>query len=133
DNKTMWVATRRGRIFVTTTAHAAPNAVSFHRIDTAKQPRRFVSGIAIDPKNPYHAYISFDGDNAYTPTTPGHVFEATYNPKTKKASWKDLSDNLGDQPINDVEYVPGLHMLFAATDFGVLQMKLAQNPWLKTG
>jgi List-Bact-rpt repeat protein/PASTA domain-containing protein len=129
DNGTMWVGTRRGRIFVTTNAHAAPNAVTYDRIDTPAQPRRFPSGISIDPSNPDHAYISFTGYNAYTPTTPGHVFEVTYDPSTHKATWKDLSYNLGDQPINDVAYVPGLNALFAATDFGVLKLDLSTQTW----
>jgi Divergent InlB B-repeat domain len=129
DKGTMWVGTRRGRIFVTTNAHSTPGAVRYRRIDTVRQPRRFPSGISIDPKNPDRAYIAFDGYNAYTPTAPGHVFAVTYHPKTKKAMWKNLSGNLGDQPINDVEYVPGLRSLFAATDFGVLRLKLGTTTW----
>jgi Divergent InlB B-repeat domain len=129
DTGTMWVGTRRGRIFVTKNAQADASSVTFNRIDTAQQPRRFPSGISIDPSNPNHAFISFDGYNAYTPTTPGHVFEVIYHPNTKKATWKDLSGNLGDQPVNDVEFVPGLHSLYAATDFGVLKLKLGTSTW----
>ena len=129
DNGTMWVGTRRGRIYVSTNAHAAPSAITYDRIDTAAQPRRFPSGISIDPSSPDHAFISFSGYNAYTPTTPGHVSEVTYNPSSHNATWKDLSYNLGDQPVTDVEYVPGLHALYASTDFGVLKLDLNGTTW----
>ena len=44
--------------------------------------------IAVDPGNPYHAFVSFSGYNAYTPTTPGHVFDVTYDPASGTATWK---------------------------------------------
>ena len=80
DSKTLWAATRRGRVFVSKNADAAAASVTFKRIDTRAQPRRFVSGISIDPANANHAWVSFSGYNAYTPTTPGHVFEVLFNP-----------------------------------------------------
>jgi len=131
DTDTMWVGTRRGRMYVSKNAHAGAGAVSYDRIDTANQPRRFPSGIAIDPANPNHAYISFSGYNAYTPTTPGHVFEVTYNPSSHSATWTNLSNNLGDQPITDIEYVQEQSTLYAATDFGVLGLHLGQTSWHK--
>ena len=57
-------------------------AVTFVRLDSlaANDPNRFVSGIHVDPANPNRAWISYSGFDATTPTTPGHVFEVTYNP-----------------------------------------------------
>jgi hypothetical protein len=50
DNGTMWVGTRRGRVFITQNADAEPaSAVTFTRLDTPLQPTRFVSGISVDP------------------------------------------------------------------------------------
>jgi hypothetical protein len=64
------VGTRRGRVFLSKNADAAdPAAVTYTRIDTPQQPRRFVSGLALDPANPNHAFGSFSGYDAYTPTT----------------------------------------------------------------
>jgi len=103
--------------------------VAFTRIDTSAQPRRFVSGIAIDPDNPYHAYVSFSGYNAYTPTTPGHVFEVQFQPTTGSAVWKDLSFDLGDQPITDVAFDPDTGDVFAATDSGVLMLARGGTSW----
>jgi hypothetical protein len=120
-NAPMWIATRRGRLFISSNANTPnPADVAFVRIDTDAQPRRFISGIAIDPENPKHAFVSFSGYDAYTPTTPGHVFEVTYNPDNGTAQWKDLSANLGDQPITGIAYDGESGLLFAATDFGVL-------------
>jgi hypothetical protein len=117
----LWVATRIGRLFISTNA-TAPNAaaVTYRRIDTPAQPARFISGIAIDVNNPFHAFVSFSGYDAYTPKTPGHVFEVTYDPKAQTAKWKDLSAGLGDQPVTGIAYDAGSHRLFVATDFGVL-------------
>jgi len=66
-----------------------PTAVVFKRIDTASQPTRFISAVAIDPENSNHAFVSFSGYNAYTPTTPGHVFDVRYHPGSGTATWTD--------------------------------------------
>jgi hypothetical protein len=121
ENAPLWVGTRRGRLFISTNAHAPdPGSVTYRRIDTAAQPTRFISGIAIDADNPLRAFVSFSGYDAYTPTTPGHVFEVTYDPKTGTAKWKDLSAGIGDQPILGIAYDAESRHLYVATDFGVL-------------
>lgn len=117
----LWVATRRGRLFVSANANAAdPSTVTYTRVDTAAQPKRFISGIAIDPENPRRAFVSFSGYEAYTPTTAGHVFEVVYNSDTGTAQWRDLSAGLGDQPITSIAYDGEQHRIYVATDFGVL-------------
>jgi hypothetical protein len=123
DTGTMWAATRRGRLFISENADAEPGtAVTYRRIDTPSQPQRFISGIAIDELDRYHAYVSFSGYDAYTPGQPGHVFEVRYNPATGTATWTDVSHDLGDQPVTDVEYDSATGDLYAATDFGVLRL-----------
>jgi hypothetical protein len=121
DSKTLWTGTRRGRLFVSTNADAAAGAVTFKRIDTSAQPTRFISGIAVDPANPNHAYISYSGYSAYS--AGGHVYSVVYNPATGSATWTDLSNNLGDLPITSIAYDAAHGTLYASTDFGVL----AQN------
>ena len=122
---TLWVGTRRGRVFVTSNADVAnANKVNFFRIDTSAQPTRFVSGIDIDPANPNHAFISYSGYNAYATaagTALGHIFEVTYNPTTHTATWSgDLAGNLGDQPITDIAVDwTTTHNVYVSTDFGV--------------
>jgi hypothetical protein len=129
DTSTMWVATRIGRLFVSSNADAAVASVAFTRIDTSSQPGRFISGIAVDPANKNHAFVSFSGYNAYTPATPGHVFEVTYDPVKKSASWKDLSYNIGDQPVTGISLDDVTGDLFIATDFGVAMLSSGTQTW----
>src|SRR5205085_4956148 len=92
DTATLWAATRTGRVFVSTNADdPIPGNVQFWRIDKPTTPGRFVSGIAIDPGNPDHAWISYSGYNAHTPTTPGHVFDVVFNSATHTATCTDIS------------------------------------------
>ncbi len=127
DSHTLWAATRLGRVFVSTNADAPAAGVTFQRVDTAAQPRRFVSGIAVDPANPLHAWVSFSGYGAYTPATPGHVFEVTVSGTA--ATWKDLSANLGDQPITGIARDDATGDLFASTDFGVALLPGGGSTW----
>jgi hypothetical protein len=127
DATTIWVGTRRGRVFVSKNANAAAGSVAFDRIDipdgdAGQTPHRFVSGIAVDPADPNHAFVSFSGYDAYATaagTATGHVFDVTYNPGTHDATWTDISHDLGDQPITDVAFDPNTGDLYASTDFGV--------------
>ena len=129
----LWAATRRGRLFVSTNADAADSTtVTFTRIDTAAQPRRFISGIAVDPNNPLHAFVSFSGYDAYTPTTPGHVFEVTVDAGTLVATWRDLSANIGDQPVTGIAFDGASGRVYAATDFGVV-VRTAAGQWAPAG
>jgi hypothetical protein len=128
---TLWAGTRIGRLFVSTNADTpVPSSVTFNRIDTPSQPGRFISGITVDPANPNHAFVSFSGYNAYTPSTPGHVFEVTYNPSAKTATWKDLSYNLGDMPVTGVAFDNITGDVFAAFDFGVATLPSGTQIWV---
>lgn len=133
DASTLWAATRTGRLFVSSNADDTPGAVTFRRIDTPQTPERFVTGIAIDPSDPNHAWVSYTGYDAYTPSTPGHVFEVTYNPATHAASFVDRSYNLGDQPITGLVRYGATGSLFAATDFGVLELPAGSTQWIEAG
>jgi hypothetical protein len=122
DTGTLWAGLRRGRVFVSSNADKASGQVVFYRIDTSAQPERFVSGIAIDPSNPNHAFISYSGYNAYATasgTATGHVFEVTYDPVGHKATWTDRSYDIGDQPVTDIALDSMTGNLYVSTDFGV--------------
>jgi hypothetical protein len=148
----LWAGTRRGRVFIATNADSndpakltsAPDPlgtgvlktqtdVEFERIDTPAQPMRFVSGIAIDPRDAggNTAFVSFSGYNAYTPATPGHVYKAVYNPATGTATWMNLDGNLGDLPILDIEVDPATGDLYAAYDYGVLRLPAGASAWVR--
>lgn len=149
---TIWAGTRRGRIFVAKNADSNNPAtqvqepdccatgmnerqteVVFTRIDTPAQPRRFPSGISVDPRDPSGntAFISFSGYEAYTPGQPGHVFKAVYNPATGTATWTDLSYDLGDLPITDVELDAPSGDLYASFDWGVLRLPAGGTSWVE--
>ncbi|MDP9043273.1 MAG: hypothetical protein M3O01_00550 [Pseudomonadota bacterium] len=125
----LWVATRRGRLFVSVNADGPAATTTFTRIDTDAQPARFISGIAVDPWNPLHAFVSYSGYDAYTPATPGHVFEVVYEPTTGLATWTDRSNGLGDQPITGVALDARSGRLYASTDFGVAVLPRNGPSW----
>jgi hypothetical protein len=134
DHGTMWALTSAGRVFVSHNVNAAdPAAVTWHRIDNATSPERFPSGVTIDPADPGHAWVTYSGYNATTPTTPGHVFEVHEN---GSAAGSGIFTNLdvesgsnayptpfnnGDLPVADVVRDDATHTLYVATDFGVLR------------
>jgi hypothetical protein len=136
DHGTLWAATSAGRIFVTHNADAVdPSTVTWTRIDnslTGGSPTRFPSSIYVDPNNVHHAWISYSGYNAATPTTLGHVFSVTENGVTGAGVFTNLHvesgssafptpTNDGDLPIADVVRDDATHTLYVATDFGVLR------------
>jgi hypothetical protein len=135
DSGTLWAGLRRGRVFVASNADdPTPSNVTFYRIDTSSTPTRFVSGIAIDPSNPNHAFISYSGYNAYATaagTATGHVFEVTYNPVSHTATWTNLDNNLGDQPITGIALDAVTGNLFVSTDFGVDMLRRGDNQWMR--
>jgi hypothetical protein len=133
DSGTLWAGLRRGRVFVTSNANdATPSNVTFYRIDTSSTPTRFVSGIAVDPSDPNHAFVSFSGYNAYATasgTATGHVFDVHYNPVSHTATWTNIDNNLGDEPITDVALDSGTGDLYVSTDFGVDVLKSGTTTW----
>ena len=130
DAHTMWVGTRRGRLFISQNIDAAAAAVTFTRLDTPAQPRRFVSGISVDGNDPLHAVVSFSGFSAYTPGQPGHVFDVKINATTHAVTWTDISNDLGDQPVLDVALDSATGDVYAATDFGVDRLVAGSTSWI---
>jgi hypothetical protein len=136
DHGTLWAATSAGRLFVTHNADAAdPAAVTWHRIDNATSPTRYPSSIYVDPADSGHAWVTYSGYNAATPTTPGHVFEAKENGTTTPGSGIFRNLNVesrtstayptpfsdGDLPVSDVARDDATKTLYVSTDFGVLR------------
>jgi hypothetical protein len=80
-----------------------------------------VTGIFIDPDNENHAWISYSGFTAATPTTPGHIFSVTYDPGAGTATWDSLDGSLGDLPLTDVVQDEDTGDLYVSSDFGVLK------------
>jgi hypothetical protein len=134
DHGTMWAVTSAGRVFVSHNVNAVnPVAVTWHRIDNATSPTRFPSGIYVDPANSGHAWVTYSGYNAATPTTPGHVFSVRENGSaTGSGTFTNLNVESGssafptpfsdgDLPVADIVRDDATHTLYVATDFGVLR------------
>src|SRR4029079_718480 len=111
----------------------AANAVVWTRIDlfSTTDPARFPTSIYVDPSDPHHAWLSYDGYNANPPTQPGHVFEVTYT--GSGATWVDRSYNIGDMPITDLVRDDLTGDLYAASDFGVMRLATGTNHWPRGG
>ena len=60
------------------------------------------------------------------------MYEVTVDPTTGTGTAKDLSGNLGDQPITDVVQVPSTGSLYASTDFGVVTRTAGSSNWVAT-
>jgi hypothetical protein len=124
DTSTAWAATTTGRVFVTRNVDAQPaSAVTWTRVDddVVVDPTRFVSSIHVDPADPARAWVSYNGFDANTPETPGHVFEVALD-AAGLSTWTDLSADLGDQPVTDLVRDDVTGDLYAGTDFGVLRL-----------
>ncbi len=135
DTTTLWAATSMGRVFVSQNATAPAASVTFTRIDddSTTIPTRFPSAIEVDPADVNHAWVSYAGYNANTPTTPGHLFEVRFNPATGTSTWADRSYDLGDVPLRDMTYDPLLGDIYASGDWGVLRLPGGATSWMDAG
>jgi hypothetical protein len=129
DTGTLWAATNLGRLFVTKNADRPGADVEFVRIDTPSNPGRFITRIVVDRVNPNVALISYSGFNTLTPTTPGHVFRAVYDPARRAASFGSVDFDLIDIPINTIAFDDLRGDLYAATDFGPLLLRQGSTSW----
>lgn len=132
---TLWAATGAGRIFISDNADAPAAAVTFTRLDSsaANSPARFVTGIYVDPANPNHAWVSYSGYNANTPSQPGHVFEVTRSLSPASIVWADRSLNLPDLPVTSLVRDDVTGDLYAASDFGVMRLASGASSWTVAG
>jgi hypothetical protein len=138
DAGTMWAATTTGRVFISKNANDAAGSVAYVRLDTlsVNSPGRFVSGIAVDPSNPNHAWISYSGYNFNTPAQPGHVFSVTYDPVGATATWTRIDNGagpLGDLPVTDVALDDVTGDIYASSDFGVMRLPSGSSTWVIAG
>jgi len=133
NTSTLWAATSAGRVFITDNANDPAASVVWKRLDPeTNDPNRAISAIALDPVNPHHAWISYNGYNVNTPTRPGHVFEVTWS-GSGPATWVDRSLNLPDFPITALVRDDVMGDLYAASDFGVMTLRSGSSTWTVAG
>ena len=110
-----------------------------NKASATASPGRFVCGIAIDPANPNHAWISYSSYSSLTPATPGHVFSVTFNGNmvSPDATWTSLdgsgSTAFPDLPATDVAFDGVTGDLYASNDFGVLRKASGSSDWTMAG
>jgi hypothetical protein len=88
---------------------------AWHQVNMTGLPNRYIAGVTVDPSNPAHAYVVFNGySRRFVPGGGvGHVFETTDGGQT----WTDISGNLPDVPGDAL--VLSHHNLALGTDQGV--------------
>jgi hypothetical protein len=139
DTATLWAATTLGRVFISKNGNTTNTSVTYTRLDSlaANSPGRFVSGIAVDPTNPNHAYLTYSSYSALTPLTPGHVFSVTYNPVAGTATWTNLDSSGGpgfpDFPATGVAFDSVSGDLYVSNDWGVLRLPNGSTNWEVAG
>jgi hypothetical protein len=85
--------------------------------------------VTVDPSNANHAVVTYSGYESTTPTTPGHVFDVVFDPATGTSTWKNISYDIGDQPVNDGVVDPATGDVYVATDFGVARLAAGSETW----
>jgi len=105
---------------------------SWHEVNTAGLPNRFIAGVTVDSSNPAHAYAIFNGySRRWIPGGGvGHVFE-TYN---GGRSWQDISGNLPDIASDALVLQGG--QLALATDQGMYTAQAgggSRTSWSRLG
>jgi len=139
DTTTLWTATTAGRVFISKNADTTNTNVTYTRLDSlaANSPGRFVSGIAVDPANANHAYVTYSSYSALTPSTPGHVFSVTYNQGAGTATWTNLDSSGGpgfpDFPATGVAFDSVSGDLYVSNDWGVLRLPNSSTDWEVAG
>jgi hypothetical protein len=136
---TLWVATTLGRVFISKNADSTSTSVTYTRLDSlaANSPDRFVSGIAVDPANANHAWLSYSSYSTLTPATPGHVFSVTYDPIHGTATWTNLDGAGGpgfpDFPATGIAYDSVRGDVYVSNDWGVLKLPHGSSNWMVAG
>lgn len=83
-------------------------------------PNRFVLDVATDPLDPLIGYAVMAGFDQNTPTTPGHVFQVKCTASCASFTWRNVSGNLPNIPVNSVIVNPHRPtQVFAGSDWGL--------------
>jgi photosystem II stability/assembly factor-like uncharacterized protein len=91
-------------------------------------PYRWVTRVAVDPKNADVAYVTFSGLKWDSPQP--HVFRTTDRGKT----WQDISSNLPEAPVNVIVVDPAYsNFLYVGTDVGAYHSSNFGQSWSALG
>lgn len=83
-------------------------------------PNRPIMDVNTDPLNPLVAYAAVAGFAQNTPAQPGNVFQVTCTPGCASFTWRNVSGNLPNVPVNSVIANPNNPaQVFAGSDWGL--------------
>ncbi|HEY7017774.1 MAG TPA: hypothetical protein VH297_04845 [Gaiellaceae bacterium] len=130
NSSTIYAGTDNGRLWKTTDLGGSwqefPNPF-------APNPPRWVTSVIVDPVDPNHAYASYGGfrngyrsANVYETTTAG-------SGGGSGVTWKNISGNLPNAPVNFLAYDRDNDTIYAATELGVFFMQSDSKVWTKLG
>ena len=125
----VYAGTDSGLMWVSRNAMAAPDQVTWRKLESRNFPGRWVTRITVDPQNPDVAWASFSGWRSGEPYP--HLVMTRDGGKT----WDDIAGKrIPQAPINDVIRHPSKkNWLFIATDVGVFRSTNLGKTWIKVG
>ncbi len=83
-------------------------------------PNRPIMDVITDAADPLIGYAAVGGFDQNTPATPGHVFRYVCSANCATFTWRDISGNLPNIPVNSVMTNPNrLNQVFVGTDWGL--------------
>ncbi|MGN9779283.1 WD40/YVTN/BNR-like repeat-containing protein [Micromonospora sp. H33] len=124
DKDVVYVGTDDGYLWVTRDGGAA-----WTRLTDPDLPDRWVTRVTVDPADARTAWVTYSGFRWESETQP-HVLMTTDG----GATWRDISGNLPQAPINDVIRHPKHpQWLYVGTDMGVFFTPNLGRTWLKVG
>jgi photosystem II stability/assembly factor-like uncharacterized protein len=125
----VYAGTDSGLMWVSRNAMAAPDQVTWQKIESPVFPGRWVTRITVDPQNSAVAWASFSGWRSGDPYP--HLVMTRDGGKT----WADIAGKrIPQAPINDVIRHPSKkNWLFIATDVGVFRTTNLGKTWIKVG
>jgi photosystem II stability/assembly factor-like uncharacterized protein len=131
DSGLAYAGTDDGRLWRSKNADAAnPADVTWKRLKDDALPKRWVTRVEVSPKDDKWTAASFSGWRWLDGEDQPHVVLT----KDKGKSWKDISGDLPDAPVNDVIWHPtDKNTLFVATDVGVFTTTDLGAHWTKIG
>ncbi|MFB7329554.1 WD40/YVTN/BNR-like repeat-containing protein [Streptomyces sp. NPDC056190] len=124
-SSTIYAGTDTGKLWKTTDANA--DNPTWTQLGKGVLPERWVTAIGADPTDADHVYASFsnyrEGDLA------ANVWESTDGGST----WTNISGNLPNAPVWMVTFDQAHNQLYAATDYGVFNLKNGKKNWARLG
>jgi photosystem II stability/assembly factor-like uncharacterized protein len=127
----VYAGTDDGRLWRSKNADAAdPDDVTWKRLKDDALPKRWVTRVEVSPTRDNWTAASFSAWRWLDGEDSPHVVLT----KDKGKSWKDISGNLPDAPVNDVMWHPtDEKTLFVGTDVGVFTTTDLGGTWTKVG